>query len=134
MEAPVDLDRAPESVRIDRWLLAARFFRTRTIAHDACAGGKVEVNRAHASPHKPVRVGDRVRVTTPRGPRELLVRGLGERRRSAAGASALYEDVTPPAPARAAIPDLAEPRWPAPPTGARPSKRDRRHMARLRGR
>jgi ribosome-associated heat shock protein Hsp15 len=70
----------PESVRIDRWLLAARLYKTRPLAQEACAGGKVDLNGSGASAHKLVRVGDRVRVSTPRGARELIVRGLGERR------------------------------------------------------
>jgi ribosome-associated heat shock protein Hsp15 len=121
----------PESVRIDRWLLAARIFKTRAIAQEACSGGKVEVNRTSASAHKAVRVGDRVRVTTPRGPRELVVRGLGEKRRPASDAVLLYEDTTPrPTPPPHA--DFPEPR--AAFAAGRPSKRDRRAIARLRGR
>jgi ribosome-associated heat shock protein Hsp15 len=124
-----------ESVRIDRWLLAARIFKTRSLAQDACAGGKVEVNRAGASPHKAVRVGDRVRITTARGPRELLVRGLGEKRGPAAAAALLYDDVTPAAPPRPELPAG----MPPPPALrdarlGRPSKRDRRQIDRFRGR
>ena len=121
-----------ESVRIDRWLLAARIFKTRAIAQEACSGGKVEVNRTSASAHKAVRVGDRVRVTTPRGPRERVVRGLGEKRRPARDAVLLYEDVTPPPPTPPPHADFREPR--AAFAAGRPNKRDRRAIARLRGR
>ncbi|HZR83142.1 MAG TPA: RNA-binding S4 domain-containing protein [Candidatus Binatia bacterium] len=121
------------AVRIDRWLLASRVFKTRSLAQEACAGGKVEVNRASASPHKLVRIGDRVRVTTPRGARDLVVRALGEKRASAAVAALLYEDVTPPAPERPELPAGAD-ALSRVATSGRPSKRDRRRIDRWRGR
>jgi len=121
-----------ESVRIDRWLLAARLYKTRALAQEACAGGKVEINRSSASAHKPVRVGDRVHLSTPRGARDLIVRGLGERRLSPSEAVLLFEDVTPPAPARPELRDAPGAPWAI--AAGRPSKRDRRQIARLRGR
>jgi ribosome-associated heat shock protein Hsp15 len=120
------------SVRVDRWLLAARVYKTRTLCAQACSGGKVEVNGVTASAHKPIRVGDRVQATTDAGPRQLVVRALGLRRLSAPEARELYEDVTPPPP-----PEEIERRRSAPPemrdpgTG-RPTKRDRRELQRLR--
>src|SRR5918999_32439 len=85
---PPSLDR----VRIDKWLWAARFFKTRSQATEAVDGGKVEVNGARVKPAKDVRVGDEGRVRL--GPFEhvLVVRGLGERRGSASVAQALYEE------------------------------------------
>ena len=123
------------AVRIDRWLLAVRLFKTRELASAACDGGKVDVNSISARPHKPVRIGDRLRVTTPGGRRELLVRGLAERRLPAVAARALYEDLTPPAPPepRPAAASLAT--KPARERGSgRPTKRDRRLTERLRWR
>jgi ribosome-associated heat shock protein Hsp15 len=120
------------SVRVDRWLLAARVYKTRSLAQDACAGGKVDVNRATASPHKAVRVGDRIRVSTPRGPRELVVRALAEKRLSSPDATLLYEDVTPPPPPTPEIPPGADVRHER--GFGRPSKRDRRQIDRIRGR
>ena len=117
-----------DRVRLDRWLLAARVFKTRTLSQQACAGGKVTVNDNKATAHRPVRVGDRVRIQGPRGLRDLVVRGLAERRLPAPDAQELYEDHSPPPP----------PRDEAPPTMARergsgrPSKRDRRSMDRFR--
>jgi ribosome-associated heat shock protein Hsp15 len=118
------------SVRIDKWLCAARVFKTRTLATSACDGGKVDVNDEAAKPARAVRTGDLVRVTLPLGRRRILkVTGLGERRGSAAVARTLYEDLTPPEPRRA-------PR-PAPivrlPGAGRPTKRERREIDRLRG-
>lgn len=81
-----------ETVRIDKWLWAARFFKTRGLAADAVAGGKVELNSTRPKPAKTVRVGDQVRVRL--GPFEhiVTVRGLSERRGPAADAAKLYEE------------------------------------------
>lgn len=117
------------SVRIDRWLLAARAFKTRALAQEACAGGKVDVNGTRATPHKPVRAGDLVRIGTPRGPRVLHVLALAEKRLPAPDAALLFEDRSPPPEPRPDPGSLA----PARRTG-RPSKRDRREIARFRGR
>jgi ribosome-associated heat shock protein Hsp15 len=120
------------AVRVDRWLLAARVFKTRPLCAQACAGGKVAVNAVTASAHKLVHVGDRVHVTTVAGPRQLVVRALGLRRLSAPEARELYEDVTPPP-----APEEIERRRMAPPElrdpgSGRPTKRDRRDLRRLR--
>lgn len=123
---------AEESVRIDRWLLAARVYKTRSLCAEACAGGKVEVNDHTASAHKLVRVGDRVAATTVAGRRQLVVRALGLRRLSAPDARELYEDVTPPPTPeelerrRYAMPEFRDP------GAGRPTKRDRRDIQRLR--
>lgn len=81
-----------ESVRVDRWLWAARMFKTRSRAAKAIAGGKVRLNDARPKTGAPVRVGDVVRVR--RGPieRTLVVSGLAERRGTAAEAAALFEE------------------------------------------
>lgn len=119
-----------ESVRLDRWLWAARFYKTRSLAHGACAGGKVDVNGQAAKPSRTVRAGDRIRLTVGEWRRELLVKGLGERRGPAAEARALYEDLSPPLSPRHAR------RPPAVLRSAglgRPTKRERRLLGRLRG-
>src|SRR5512142_3404495 len=81
-----------DRVRLDKWLWAARFFKTRSLATDAVAGGKVEVNGEHAKPAKAVKIGDEVRLRL--GPHEhvLMVRGLSDRRGSATVAQTLYEE------------------------------------------
>lgn len=85
------------SVRLDVWLDVACILPTRSRAKAACEGGKVDVNGAHAKPHRELRVGDRVAVTMPGGRRrELLVRGIADRSIPKAEARGLYEDVTPP--------------------------------------
>ena len=118
-----------ESLRVDKWLWAARVFKTRGLAADACDGGKVDVNAHAAKPAKPLRPGDVVRVTLPEGRhRTLKVARLADRRGSATVARALFEDLTPPEPPRTR---LAPP--PRREAGAgRPTKRDRREIDRLR--
>src|SRR5690242_18698833 len=69
-----------ETVRLDRWLWAARFYKSRSLAAEACDGGKVEVNGHPAKPHKLVRVRDEIVFTHPSGPKELTVLGLSEQR------------------------------------------------------
>ena len=121
---------APASVRIDKWLWAARVFKTRSLAAAACQGGKVDVNDDAAKPAKLVRPGDVVRVTLPAGRRRIVkVRVAGERRGGPAQARELFEDLTPPEPPR-----LRQARPPFRPMGAgRPTKRERRQLDRLRG-
>lgn len=125
-------DPADDRVRVDRWLLAARVYKTRSMCAEACAGGKVEVNGNPATAHKLVRIGDRIDASTVAGRRQLVVRTLGLRRLSAPDARELYEDVTPPPTPeelerrRYALPEFRDP------GAGRPTKRDRREMQRLR--
>ena len=81
-------------VRVDKWLWAARFFKTRSAATEAIAGGKVHVNGERVKPAKLVQVGDELELR--QGPYEfhLVVRGMAERRGSASVAAALYEETT----------------------------------------
>ena len=122
-----------ETVRLDRWLCATRFYKTRTLAAEACDGGKVEVNGHIAKPHKLVRVNDAVVFTHPSGPKEIKVLALADRRGSATEARLLYEDHSPPPPPR------EERFYSAPPPlrqlgMGRPTKRERRETEKLRGR
>lgn len=119
-----------QSVRLDKWRWAARVFKTRSLAAQACDGGRVHVNDQAAKPARGLRPGDVIQATLGEGRRRILkVAALDDRRGPAAAARALYEDLTPPEPRR--------PRW-APaalrPVGAgRPTKRERRAIDRLRG-
>jgi ribosome-associated heat shock protein Hsp15 len=119
-----------ESVRLDKWLWAARVFKTRGLAAAACDGGKVDVNGQAAKPAKGLRPGDVVRVSLPLGRHRVLkVALVGDRRGSASVARVLFEDLTPPEPPRTR---LAPP--PRRTLGAgRPTKRERRELDRLRG-
>jgi len=113
---------------VDKWLWAARFFKTRSLAAAACAGGKVDVNGEAAKPAKLVRPGDLLRMTVPGGQRIARVTALSDRRGSGEVARALYEDLTPPRPPRLRSAPAA---W-RPPGAGRPTKRERRLLDRLR--
>ena len=118
-------------MRVDKWLWAARVFKTRSLATEACHGGKVDVNDEAVKPAKSVRGGDVVRVTLPHGRRRILkVQALGDRRGSVEAARALYEDLTPPEPPRPAQPSRPY----RPPGVGRPTKRERRSIDRFLGR
>jgi ribosome-associated heat shock protein Hsp15 len=83
---------APEAVRIDRWLMAARFFKTRTQAGKACDGGKVKVNGQTARPGKTVRTGDVVVVQQGGRYRNVTICHLAQRGVPPAVARLLYEE------------------------------------------
>jgi ribosome-associated heat shock protein Hsp15 len=120
-------------VRIDKWLWAARFFKTRSLAAEAVAGGRVHVNGARAKPAKEVRVGDVVEVTIGTVRRAVHVTGLAERRGPAAVAATLYEETPESVTARE---QQAHERRLARPLGAdlgaRPTKLERRRLEALR--
>jgi ribosome-associated heat shock protein Hsp15 len=83
---------APEPVRVDKWLWAARFFKTRGLAAEAIAGGRVQVNGARAKHAKTIKPGDQIRLRL--GPFEhlLTVRALSVRRGPAPQAALLYQE------------------------------------------
>ena len=116
------------AVRIDKWLWAARCFKTRTLAGEACGGGKVRLNGKTAKPSSRVKIEDLVEALTPGGPRVLRVVALAERRGPASVAQTLFDDLTPepePRPSRLDSPLLRN-------RGAgRPTKRDRRKIDEL---
>lgn len=129
--------RSPEdrdAVRLDRWLWAARFFKTRALASAAIDGGKVEVNGHRAKRSKQVRVGDRVRVQRGGETIEVIVRALADRRGSAADAQALYEETAESQRERARLRELR--RWHGigiQPPKTRPRGKARRDLRRLKG-
>ena len=125
------------SVRMDKWLWAARFFKTRALASKACELGRVQSNGQTAKPAKDVKVGDGLRVTTPGGEFGVEVLGLSETRGPAATAQALYRETDESrerrrleAEARKAMPQV-DLLWDG---AGRPTKRDRRQITRARGR
>ena len=122
-------------MRVDKWLWAARFFKTRSIASEAVEGGHVEVNGERAKPAKQLKVGDELRIRVNQVTHVVHVRELSERRGPASVAQQLYEET---AASRAERERLAEQRrlapTPAYEEGGRPTKRDRRDMARVRRR
>lgn len=117
-----------DQVRADKWLWAARFFKSRSLAADACDGGKVDVNRVSAKPAKLIRPGDMLRITLPRGKKIIKILALAERRGPALRAQLLYEDLTPPPPPE---PVPTPPPAYRPRGSGRPTKRERRLLDRL---
>ena len=113
---------------MDRWLWAARIFKTRQLAAEAASGGRVDVNGARGKPGKTVKVGDRLDVTNGPVRMVLVITKLAEKRVSAALAAELYEETEESRERRAAY--RAEQRLAAiaqPVHGkGRPTKRDRR--------
>ena len=87
-----DTDETAGKVRIDKWLWAARFFKTRGLAADAIDGGKVRYDGERPKPAKEVRIGAVLRITRPDGEWEIVVRGLSAQRRGAPEAALLYEE------------------------------------------
>lgn len=122
-----------ERVRIDKWLWAARFFKTRSAATDAVAGGHVKVNGERAKPSREVAVGDRVDVRTGAERWTVDVRALADRRGTAGAARELYEETPESAAAREQRRLEAKTSRPlGADLGARPTKRDRRRLDALR--
>lgn len=122
-----------DRVRLDKWLWAARFFKTRSLATEAVAGGKIEVNGERAKPAKGIKPGDEVRVRL--GPYEhtLIIRALSERRGPASVAQTLYEETAASREARqrlAAQLKLAPAAFVYEEKG-RPTKKDRRELSRF---
>jgi ribosome-associated heat shock protein Hsp15 len=122
-----------DAVRVDKWLWAARFFKTRALATDAVLGGHVQVNGVRVKPAKDVHVGDAMQVRIGTLEWTIDVRGLADRRGPATVARALYEE-------RAESKELREQqalqrRLTNPigaDLGARPTKQDRRRLDALR--
>lgn len=118
-------------VRLDKWLWAARFFKTRALAVEALAAGRIEVNGAPAKPAREVRPGDTIRVSRPPATCTVVVCGLSQVRGPAATAQALYQETPESLAARAqARQDRADGVEPAlSRREGRPSGRERRKIA-----
>jgi ribosome-associated heat shock protein Hsp15 len=123
------------SVRVDKWLWAARFFKTRSLAARACELGRVRFNGQNAKPAREIHVGDMLRVTNDGGEFEIEVLLLSDARGSAAVAQTMYRETDASREMRAKV--SAERRaartFEQLPAG-RPSKRDRKHIIQFRGR
>ena len=116
-------------MRLDKWLWAARFYKSRSLAHAACEGGKVDVNAQASKPSRTIRPGDRVELTLGEWRREVVIKALADRRGPAAEARALYDDLRRRRLGRCARSGLS----PVPPGSGGPTKRERRLHDRLRG-
>ena len=127
--------KAMTGVRMDKWLWAARFFKTRSLAARACELGRIESNGTKAKPSRDVRVGDLLQIKNDAGEFQVQILLLSEIRGPAAVAQTLYRETEASKELRA---QRAEERKAMPHFEAlgdsKPSKRDRRALNRLRGR
>jgi ribosome-associated heat shock protein Hsp15 len=126
---------APTRVRLDKWLWAARFFKTRSAAAQAVDGGKVDVNGERAKRAHSVQAGETITIRRPPYEQVIVVRAVAELRGPAAVAATLYEETEASREARLR---LAYQLKNAPTLtfegGGRPTKRDRREIERLKNR
>jgi ribosome-associated heat shock protein Hsp15 len=122
-----------EQVRLDKWLWAARLYKTRSLATEAVLGGRVKLNGARAKPAKEVRLDDTIEATTGTVQRTVVVTGISAKRGPASVAATLYDE-TPESVAKREQ-QVAERRLARPlgaDLGARPTKLDRRRLEALR--
>jgi ribosome-associated heat shock protein Hsp15 len=125
-----------ERVRIDRWLWAARFFKTRALATEAVAGGRVRVNADRVKPAREAGPGDVVEVRVGETTWTVVVRAVAEKRGPAKVAATLYEETAESAAERERLAAERRTLYPAGtgPGGPRPTKLDRRRIEALRRR
>jgi ribosome-associated heat shock protein Hsp15 len=119
-----------DKVRVDRWLWSVRLTKTRSGAAQACRAGHVQVNGVRAKPAATVKAGDTVRLRVGDWERVVEVVRLIENRVGAEPAAACLVDKSPPPPPRDPLDRIGR----RDPGMGRPTKRDRRHLDRTRGR
>ncbi|RJG05019.1 RNA-binding S4 domain-containing protein [Noviherbaspirillum cavernae] len=116
-----------DSVRIDKWLWAARFFKTRSLATDAVDGGKVRLNGERVKPARSVKAGDTLQIDNGSTEWEVVVQGIADKRGSAAIAQTLYAETENSIAKRQQQAERNRYfREPASDIKGRPTKRDRR--------
>jgi ribosome-associated heat shock protein Hsp15 len=124
-----------DRVRIDKWLWAARFYKTRSLAADAIAGGKVQLNGERVKRAKPMQIGDELRIRQGPYEHQIIVRELSERRGPASDAARLYEEKPESRAARDALAlQLKSLHAAFVPERGRPTKKDRREIEKLKRR
>jgi ribosome-associated heat shock protein Hsp15 len=123
-----DMDIAEDKIRLDKWLWAARFFKTRSMASQAVAGGKVHVNGQRIKPARIVRKGDVLQITRDTVTFIVTVLAVSGRRGPAVQARLLYEESDESIKAREEQRDIRKMTQSGPAPMGRPSKRDRRKI------
>jgi ribosome-associated heat shock protein Hsp15 len=125
----------PVSVRIDKWLWAARFFKTRALASRSCDLGRIQANGLKAKPAREVRPGDRLQIENEGGVFQVDVLGVSEIRGPAPVAQTLYRETEAGRETRLKLAgERKAMQQMAPLPERRPSKRDRRRIIQFRGR
>lgn len=121
-----------QKLRLDKWLWAARFFKTRALALDAIKGGKVHVNGQRVKPARTIDIDDRLEIRRGVETFEVIVRGISAQRRPASEAAQLYEETEASRQRRAQEAEQRRlERLSQPQPAKRPSKRDRRRIIRF---
>ncbi len=115
-------------LRIDKWLWAARFFRTRAKAREAIDGGKIHINGQRAKPAKELIVGNEVNIRQGRDEKTVIVTGLNDQRKGAPEAALLYEETPQSIEKRALAAAAYQSSGRATMPSRRPSKKDRRQL------
>jgi ribosome-associated heat shock protein Hsp15 len=118
-----------EAIRLDKWLWAARFFKTRSLASEAVSGGKVSLNGSRSQPGKRVRVGDTLRIRRGQEQFTVVVCALSDKRRGAPEAALLYTEDKASRQQRDLLRRQRSASHTAPPH--RPSKQDRRRLSKI---
>lgn len=119
-------------IRLDKWLWAARFFKTRNLATEAINGGKVHLNQQRIKPAKEVHVGDELTIRTGHVERTVIVQALSKQRRPASEAALLYEETPESVQRREQAAELRHQELASRPRGTgRPTKKDRRVIHRF---
>ncbi len=129
------MEEREKKIRIDKWLWAARFFKTRSLATEAVSGGRVHLNGTRIKPAREVHVGDQLNIR--RGTYEwtAVVRGLSLRRGTAGEAVLLYAETEESKRNREEmVSEIRAQEWRPPHTKGRPAKKDRRDLNRFRSR
>jgi ribosome-associated heat shock protein Hsp15 len=122
-----------DKLRVDKWLWAARFYKTRSIAADAVETGKVLVNGAQAKPARALKVDDALQIRTAVADFTVHVTGLSSRRGPAAEAAKLYRETAQSRQAREDAKLLRKDVHPDARSKGRPTKRTRRELHKFRG-
>jgi|SRR4051812_756440 ribosome-associated heat shock protein Hsp15 len=123
-----------DALRIDKWLWAARFFKTRSFASKACELGRILANGQPAKPAREVRIGDLLKIRRETTEYEVEVLGVSHNRGPASVAQTLYRETETSREARARLAEAHRLSRFQVETEGRPSKKDRRQINRLRGR
>lgn len=124
---------ASDDLRIDKWLWCARLFKTRTLAADACKGGKVKIDDVSVKPAREVKIGDEIQVQIEQLHKIVRVKSLIKNRVSAKQIIDVYDDITPAEEyERIEFMHAFKNEWRERGAG-RPTKKDRREIERLKG-